>query len=156
MTKICQKSYKYCYNFHQTSHLTPHKTLTVDGPRSPGSGGYKLAIKAKRSSQHYHIDWCDVYFQILHLHLPKISRNVWINVEGPIHFLKSFMHCCFIYHYKERCFPGEGGLNRELDEVTNHYLTSIFHWLRERGLPALAPAQPTSGRRAQRRPMGRL
>ena len=153
MTKICQKSYKYCYNFHQTSHLTPHKTLTVDGPRIPGSGvGHQS--KEELSTLSYWLMW--YIFQILYLHLPKISRNVWINVEGPIHFLKSFMHCCFIYHYKERCFPGEGGLNRELDEVTNHYLTSIFHWLRERGLPALAPAQPTSGRRAQRRPMGRL
>ena len=33
---------------------------------------------------------------------------------GPsVHFPKSFMHCCFIYHYKERCFPGEAELNRE-------------------------------------------
>ena len=36
-----------------------------------------------------------------------------IFLHGPLHFLKSFMHCCFIYHYKERCFPGEAILNRE-------------------------------------------
>ena len=42
------------------------------------------------------------------------SSKYSIFFMGPsVHFPKSFMHCCFIYHYKERCFPGEAELNRE-------------------------------------------
>ena len=44
----------------------------------------------------------------------KFFSKYSIFFMGPsVHFPKSFMHCCFIYHYKERCFPGEAELNRE-------------------------------------------
>lgn len=51
-------------------------------------------------------------FNNLDIKILKIGKYHFI-LHGPVHFLKSFMHCCFIYHYKERCFPGEAVLNRE-------------------------------------------
>ena len=35
--------------------------------------------------------------------IKKYILRIYISIAGPVNFLKSFLHCYFIYHYKERC-----------------------------------------------------
>ena len=68
------------------------------------------------------ISWIGIYFDLFFLDVNKYKLNIIIYVpdslmlRGPFIFQRvscTAAACCFIYHYKERCFPGEDRLNRE-------------------------------------------